>query len=362
MNPTTQEKFDPIGWIRKNFFSSPANTILTLIVGYLLYWIVPALIAWTLTDAVWSGGVEACRQNIKGACWPFVGAKINFFVYGFYPIDERWRVNIVGIILFLCIGWLVFDKTPLKKYVIIFTLFIFPIIAFIFLKGRIFGINIFPAVSTSLWGGLTLTIIIGLVGIIFSLPLGILLALGRRSELPLVKTICIIFIEFWRGVPLITILFMASVMLPLFLGNVQVDVLNRALIGYVMFASAYMAEVIRGGLQGIPKGQYEGADSLGLSYFLKMKRIILPQALTIVIPGIVNTFIGLFKDTTLVLIIALTDFLGAVQTGISDPKWSAFSTAFSGYVFTAFVFFCLCYGMSLYSKKVERKLNISKER
>ncbi len=362
MKTPLQEKFDPISWVKQNFFSSPFNTCLTLLVGYLFYLIVPSLASWAITNAVWSGGIEACRQNIGGACWPFVAAKLNFFAYGFYPIDQRWRVDVLGVILVLCIAWLVVDKTPFKKYVIVFTLFIFPIIAFIFLKGRIFGINIFPAVSTSLWGGLTLTVIIGLVGIIFSLPFGILLALGRRSELPLVKTICIVFIEFWRGVPLITILFMASVMLPLFLGDVQIDVLTRALIGYVMFASAYMAEVIRGGLQGISKGQYEGADSLGLSYFLKMKRIILPQALTIVIPGIVNTFIGLFKDTTLVLIIALTDFLGAVQTGISDPKWATFSTPFSGYVFTAFVFFCLCYGMSLYSKKVERKLNISRKR
>ena len=337
MKSPLTEKTDIIGWIRQNFFSSPFNTILTVFVGYLLYLIVPSLLSWVFIDAVWSGGIEECRQNIAGACWPFIAAKLKFFIYGFYPIDQRWRVDILGVIFILCIAWLVVEKTPFKKYVIIFTLFIFPIIAFIFLKGRIFGINVFMPVSTSLWGGLTLTVIIGLTGIVFSLPFGILLALGRRSELPLVKTICIVFIEFWRGVPLITVLFMASVMLPLFLGNIQVDVLTRALIGFVLFSSAYMAEVVRGGLQGIPKGQYEGADSLGLNYFTKMKQIILPQALTIVVPGIVNTFIGLFKDTTLVLIIALTDFLGAVQTGISDPKWSTYSTPFTGYVFTAFV-------------------------
>lgn len=346
-------------WIKKNLFSDTKNTILTLAVLYFIYKIIPGLIHWSITGAVWSGGIEACRQNIDGACWPFIGAKIGFFTYGFYPEDQRWRVNILGIILIFCIGFLIKQKAPYKKQIIIFSLFIFPIIAFFMLNGGYFGLS---PISTGLWGGFMLTIIIGIVGIVFSLPLGIILALGRQSKLPVIKSICIIFIEFWRGVPLITVLFMASVMLPLFLGNVQFDVLIRALIGYVLFASAYMAEVIRGGLQGIPKGQYEGADSLGLSYFEKMRLIILPQALTIVIPGIVNTFIGLFKDTTLVLIIALLDLLGTVQTGIADPKWANFSTAFTGYFFIAFVFFVFCYGMSFYSKKIETKLNESIKR
>ena len=351
-----------LSWLKKNLFSSPLNSILTIIVGYVAYQAITFLVDWSIFNAAWSGGVAACRENINGACWPLVGAKLNFFIYGFYPIDQRWRVDTLGVILFCCIIWLVIDKTPFKKQVIIFTLFIFPIIGYIFLNGNVFGINIFRPVSTSQWGGLTLTIIIGLVGIVFSLPIGVLLALGRQSELPVIKTICIVFIEFWRGVPLITVLFMASVMLPLFLGDVQVDNLIRALIGYVLFASAYMAEVVRGGLQGIPKGQYEGAESLGLSYYEKNRLIVLPQALTLVIPGIVNTFIGLFKDTTLVLIISLIDFLGAVQAGIADPKWFSYSTAYTGYFFTALVFFFFCYLMSLYSKKVERKLNISRRR
>lgn len=349
-----------LNWIKNNLFSSPFNSILTILVGLLLYFIVPALVGWVFTNAVWIGTVDDCRANISGACWPIIPAKLNFFIYGFYPAEQRWRVNIVFAILIFCITWLVIDRTPQKKQVILFTLFIFPILSFVLLTGSFFGINVFPEVEVSKWGGLLLTAIIGIVGIVFSLPCGIILALGRRSNLPMIKSVCIVFIEFWRGVPLITILFMSSVMLPLFLGDVKIGDLSRALIGFIMFSSAYMAEVVRGGLQGLSNGQYEGADSIGLNYFQKMRLVILPQALTIVIPGIVNTFIGLFKDTTLVLIIALIDFLGAVQTGIADPKWASYSTAFTGYVFTAMVYFILCYSMSLYSKKVEKKLNKSK--
>ena len=344
-------------WLKNNLFSSPFNSLLTIIVLYLLYLVIPALINWIFINSVWVGTVEECRANISGACWSAVSAKLGFFVYGFYPEEQRWRVNIIFAILAFCITWLVIDKTPKKKEVIIFVLFIFPVISFILLTGSIFGFNLLPEIESTKWGGFLLTIIIGIVGIVFSLPCGIILALGRRSELPMIKSVCIVFIEFWRGVPFITILFMASVMLPLFLGEVQIDDLNRALIGFIMFSSAYMAEVVRGGLQGLSNGQYEGANSLGLSYFQKMRLIILPQALTIVVPGIVNTFIGLLKDTTLVLIIGLIDFLGAVQTGIADPSWSSYSTAFTGYAFTAFVYFVFCYGMSLYSKKVEKKLN-----
>jgi general L-amino acid transport system permease protein len=346
-------------WCKSNLFSSVFNSILTLVSFFLLYLIIPPAFGWFFTNAVWVGTVEDCRAA-TGACWPVVSAKIGFFTYGFYPEEQRWRVNIVFAILAFCITWLVIDRTPGKKNVIIFTLFIFPVISFVLLTGSLFKFQLFPAVASSNWGGLLLTFIIGIVGIVFSLPCGIILALGRRSQLPLIKSACVVFIEFWRGVPLITVLFMASVMLPLFFGDVKIAEINRALIGFAMFSSAYMAEVIKGGLQGMSKGQFEGADSLGLNYFQKMRLVILPQALTIVIPGIVNTFIGLFKDTTLVLIIALTDFLGSVQTGIADPKWSSPSTAFSGYAFTAIVFFVLCYGMSLYSKKVEKKLNKSK--
>ena len=349
--------YDIWRWMRTNLFSSLFNSLLTIAVLYILYISIPGMISWLFTSATWAGNVETCRENIAGACWPVISAKLGFFVYGFYPIEQRWRVDILFVILAICIAWLTIEKTLYKKQVIYFTLLIFPLLSFILLTGGILGLNIFEPVVSTKWGGILLTIIIGIVGIVFSLPCGIILALGRKSELPIIRSVCIIFIEFWRGVPLITILFMSSVMLPLFLGEVQVTDLTRALIGFIMFSSAYMAEVVRGGLQGLSTGQYEGADSLGLNYFQKMKLIILPQALTIVIPGIVNTFIGLFKDTTLVLIIALIDFLGSVQTGIADPAWSSPSTAFTGYVFTAAVYFVICYSMSLYSKKVERKLN-----
>ena len=230
---------------------------------------------------------------------------------------------------------------------------LFPFIAFFLLYGGSFGLEV---VETHKWGGLSLTLVLALVGIVASLPIGIFLALGRRSEMTAVRSFCTVFIEMWRGVPLITILFMASVMLPLFVPEeIDFDKLLRALIGITLFQSAYMAEVIRGGLQAIPKGQYEAADALGLSYWKKMGLIVLPQALKIMIPGIVNTFIALFKDTSLVLIIGLFDLLAIVQAALSDPKWLGYSI--EGYAFVAFVFWIFCFSMSRYSQYLERKLH-----
>jgi len=223
--------------------------------------------------------------------------------------------------------------------------------------------GVLPYVETPLWGGLMLTLVVALTGIVASLPLGIVLALGRRSHMPIIRTISVVFIEFWRGVPLITVLFMATVMFPLFLPEgVTFNQLLRALIGVALFSSAYMAEVVRGGLQAIPKGQYEAADALGLSYWKSMRLVILPQALKIVIPGIVNTFIGLFKDTTLVGIIGLFDLLGIVQAGLTDQKWLAPNVPYTGYVFAAFSFWIFCYGMSRYSQYMERKLDTGHKR
>ena len=231
----------------------------------------------------------------------------------------------------------------------------FPLIAWGILYGGIFGL---PVVETSQWGGFILTLGVALLGIIASLPLGILLALGRRSNMPIIRSVCVVFIEFWRGVPLITVLFMAAYVLPLFFPTgMNFDQLLRALIGVALFSAAYMAEVVRGGLQSLNKGQYEAADSLGLSYWRSMRLIILPQALKAVIPGIVNTFIGLFKDTTLVLIIGLLDLLGMVNAAIADPNWSIRSVPTTGYAFVAITFFIFCYGMSRYSRFVEEKLN-----
>ena len=339
-----------LGWVRQNLVSSPLNTLLTLLSLYLLYITIPPVIEWAFLQADWEGDSrDSCTSG--GACWVFIKARFHQFMYGFYPFEERWRVDVAAIIFAAIIIWLLIPRLPAKQWVGLFALCLYPIIAFFLLYGG-FGL---AEVETAKWGGLMLTLVIAVTGIVASLPLGVLLALGRRSDMPLVRMVCIIFIEFWRGVPLITVLFMSSVMLPLFLPEgVNFDKLLRALIGVALFSAAYMAEVVRGGLQAIPKGQYEGAQALGLSYWKMMGLIILPQALKLVIPGIVNTFIGLFKDTTLVLIIGLFDFLGIVQAALNDPKWLGY--AVEGYVFAAVVYWIFCFGMSRYSIHLENKL------
>src|SRR5687768_1275716 len=341
-----------LAWLRQNLFSSPFNTILTLFCLWLLYQTVPPLVNWAILDANFAGtSREDCVGG--GACWVFVKARFGQFIYGFYPVSERWRVNTAFVILVLGLSPLFLPRVRHKIAIAAALLVVYPVVAYYLFHGGAFGLRV---VETSLWGGLFLTLVIAGVGIIASLPLGILFALGRRSEMPIVRAVCITFIEVMRGVPLITILFMASVMLPLFLPEgVNFDKLLRALVGVALFSAAYMAEVVRGGLQAIPKGQYEAAQALGLSYWKMMGLIVLPQALRIVIPGIVNTLIGLFKDTTLVLIIGLFDLLGIVQAALTDASWIGFAT--EGYVFAAFGFWIFCFGMSRYSIHVERKLH-----
>lgn len=346
-----------IAWLRQNLFSSPFNTVLTLLCLYLLYQVVPPLVQWAILDANFIGDSrEDCVGG--GACWVFVKARFGQFMYGFYPIGERWRVNTAFLILILGLIPLFLPRFRYKLSLAAALLIAYPVIAFYLFHGGAFGLRV---VETSLWGGLFLTLVIAGVGIVASLPLGILFALGRRSDMPIVRAVCITFIEVMRGVPLITILFMASVMLPLFLPEgVNFDKLLRALVGVALFSAAYMAEVVRGGLQAIPKGQYEAAQALGLSFWKMMGLIILPQALKIVIPGIVNTLIGLFKDTTLVLIIGLFDLLGIVQTALTDASWIGFAT--EGYIFAALGFWVFCFGMSRYSMYVERKLHTGHKR
>lgn len=350
--PPPANTVGPIGWARSNLFNGPVNSVLTLFALYLVYLALDWFITWGLINADWFGeSREACTSG--GACWVFVTARITQFTYGFYPEDLIWRVDIVFALFAACLIWLMVDRSPAKGWVAAFTLFLFPFIAYFLLRGDAFGLE---SVDTHKWGGLMLTLIIAVVGIVASLPIGILLALGRRSDMPFIRSVCIVYIEFWRGVPLITVLFMASVMLPLFMSEgVEFDKLARAMIGVVMFQSAYMAEVVRGGLQAIPKGQYEAAQALGLSYWKMMGLIILPQALKLMIPGIVNTFIALFKDTSLVLIIGLFDLLAIVQSALNDPKWLGYSV--EGYLFVGFVFWAFCFGMSRYSMRLERKLN-----
>jgi len=345
----------PVAWLRDNLFSSVGNTVLTLLGLALVLLTVPPVVGWAITSANWTGGADACRANPGAACWPFVTARWEQFVYGFYPAAERWRVNIVLALLLVGIVLLAIERTPGRRWIGLFMVVVFPIVSFVLLYGGSFGL---PVVETARWGGFMLTLVIALSGIVASLPIGIVLALGRRSEMPVVRLACTLFIEFWRGIPLVAVLFMASVMFPLFLpADVTFDQLLRAVIGVALFASAYMAEVVRGGLQAIPKGQYEGAMALGLPYWRMMRLIVLPQALKIVIPGIVNTFIGLFKDTTLVLIIGLLDLLGIVQASINDPNWSIQSVPYTGYAFVAIVFWVCCYAMARYSRYIEAKLH-----
>jgi general L-amino acid transport system permease protein len=346
-----------IGWMRQNLFSSWANSLLTLLGLYLVYTIFTPIIEWAFVNANWSGSSrEACTSG--GACWVFVAARFQQFMYGFYPEGDYWRVNLAAGLLVFVLAWLMIPPIPHKRIAAVLALVVFPVVAFILLSGGVFGLE---HVETSKWGGLTLTLVLALVGMVAALPLGILLALGRRSQMPVVRTLCVAFIELWRGVPLITVLFMSSVMLPLFLPEgVNFDKLLRALIGIALFQSAYMAEVVRGGLQAIPKGQYEAADALGLNYAKKMGLVVLPQALKLVIPGIVNTFIALFKDTSLVLIIGLFDLLEVIKSALADPNWLGF--AIEGYVFAALVYWIFCFGMSRYSQFLERKLHTGHKR
>jgi general L-amino acid transport system permease protein len=424
-----------VGWAREHLFSGLFNIAMTILSILLIALVLPPLVRFLFIDAAWTGDNREACFNASGACWPFIKAKFGQFIYGFYPIDERWRPNVVFTLGALLLAPLLVPRAPLKRLNAILFFGFFPIVAIVLLTGgnfslhqfivgrivpfaywigpwefmglaasfwldylissaaivflatviaRILGANsdavariaslfflllalvlvvcdfdfgLVP-VETSAWGGLLVTLVVAVTGIVVSLPLGILLALGRRSELPAVKALSVIFIEFWRGVPLITVLFFATYMLPLFLpGGLTINGLLRALIGVALFAAAYMAEVVRGGLQAIPKGQYEGAAALGLGYWQTMGNVVLPRALTLVIPGIVNTFIGLFKDTTLVLIVAIFDLLGQIRASFSDSNWGTPTTLFTGFAFGAIVYFIFCFSMSRYSMFVERRLS-----
>ncbi len=346
-----------VAWVRQNLLSTPTNTILSLLALYLIWEFLPPLLNWAFFDANFAGdSPEACSG--AGACWVFIKTRLGFFTYGFYTDAERWRVDLSFLLLALVIVPQFIQGFPYKAWIGVAGLTVLPVVTGILLVGGMFGL---PHVETHQWGGLMLTLVLSYVGIVAALPFGVVLALGRRSQMPTVRIVCVAFIELWRGVPLISVLFMASVMLPLFMPHGwDFEKLTRALIGITMFQSAYMAEVIRGGLQAIPKGQFEAAAALGLGYWRSMGLIILPQALKLVIPGIVNTFIALFKDTTLVLIIGLLDILATVQSSIVDPKWGGVAT--EGYIFAAFCFWVFCFGMSRYSQALERKLHTGHKR
>ncbi|MEA2836114.1 MAG: ral L-amino acid transport system permease protein [Bradyrhizobium sp.] len=475
-----------VGFLRTRLFNSPTNILITIVSALLLWFTIVPSVKFLLIDAVWSGkDRNACLAenagHAVGACWPYIQAKFTQFIYGFYPEQERWRVNLLFILSALLLLPLLIPRLPAKGLNAGLFFVALPIVGFFLLHGgglKGFGISwtadllsgfnnsigdagrklasvgeakavigpllvllgklivfvstavsfvilpltwlrdqiqaagnpvwadfaattaivsialfilnggfrtgwralivslaIFagigiviaamgldrgglPIVDTRLWGGLLVTLVVSVTGIVASMPIGIALALGRRSTIPLIRTFSVAFIEFWRGVPLITVLFFATYMLPLFLpAGFTVDGLVRALIGIALFAGAYQAEVIRGGLQAIPRGQAEAASALGLSYWKTTGLIVMPQALRHVIPGLVNSFIALFKDTSLVSIVALFDLLGSLRASFADPTWATPSTLFTGFAFTGMVYFLFCFGMSRYSLFVERRLN-----
>ena len=344
-----------VGWAKANLFSSPLNIALTLLALWFLWQILPPSIHWLFSGAVWAAAdrkecwalMEAPRD---GACWAFIRGSLELFLYGWYPEPERWRVDLTFVLFAAAVFGALRENIPGKKYWLIFAV-AFPFIAAWLLFGG-FGLE---AIPTNKLGGILLTLVVAVTGISFSLPIGVALALGRRSRLPILRALCVIFIEFIRGVPLITLLFVASTMLTYFLPpGSTFDLLIRVLIMVTLFAAAYIAEVVRGGLQGLSAGQYEAADSLGLTYWQAHRLVILPQALKISIPGIVNTFIGSYKDSVLVLIIGMMDILGLGRARLNDPEWLGLAPEL--YIFIALFFFISCFAMSRYSLNLEKKL------
>ena len=341
-----------VEWLRRNLFSSVSNTLLTVLVVWLLIEIVPPVFRWTISEAsLWGDSKAACTGD--GACWTFVRLRLHTFLWGHYPDAELWRVGLAALLLVAFSVPVMRDHVRRRGPYLVLLLTVFPLLAGILLVGGLPGL---PYVDTSDWGGLMLDVIISFVTVAGALPLGVLLALGRRSELAVCKYLSIAFIELWRGVPLLTVLFMSAVMVPLFLPHgVSIDRLIRAMVAFTLFNAAYMAETVRGGLQGVPQGQEEAAASLGLGWWQMQLFVTLPQALRIVVPGIVNNIVDLFKDTSLVTIIGLVDLLGAVEQSLKDPAW--LGLAKEGYLFTAALFFVCCFAMSSYGRRFERRLN-----
>ena len=355
-----------VGWMKTNLFPSVGSSVATVLIMLALIWIALPLIDFLIVDAVWTGSDrEAClatpERPVVGACWAYIADRFAYVVYGSYPLAGRWRVDTFFALLAFGTGWLLWLDAPRRDIGAIYFFVALPIASFVLLHGfEAIGI---PVVDTALWGGMTVTIVVAAVGIVVSLPIGVMLALGRRSKLPAVRLLSTLFIEFVRGVPLITVLFMASVMLPLFVPDSwSPDKLMRALVGVALFAAAYMAEVVRAGLQAMPKGQYEAAHALGLSHWQSLRLIILPQALTVTIPNIVNSFIALFKDTSLVFFVGIFDFLKTIEVARADPKWSTPVTSATGYIFAALVYFICCYSMSRYATGIEKRLSTGEKR
>ena len=336
----------------KNVNSSTFNAALTLLIIFILIKYTPPLLNWLFFDADFAGSSkDDCTSG--GACWVFVKVWFKRFMYGMYPNPEQWRINTAFFILFTLVGAAFFVPQKFKKYIILFLLFIYPFIGIKLISGGIFGLK---WIETGAWGGLSLTLIVSAFALILCFPIGMFLALGRRSELPVVRYSSIGFIEIWRGVPLITVLFMSAVMFPMFLPDgTYMDKLMRVIIAITLFEAAYMAEVIRGGLQALSRGQYDAAKSLGMGYWRMHLLVILPQALKLVIPGIANTFLALVKDTPLIFVVGLLELAGMIGLAKTNPKW--LGMAIEGYVFAGLVFWVICYAMSRYSQRLEKRLS-----
>jgi general L-amino acid transport system permease protein len=346
-----------VAWVRTNLFGDWKTTLSTLVLGAILLWYLPPFLKWALSEAVWLPNADACHAEGVGACWGVVAEKYRIIIFGRYPFDEQWR-PLVATLLMLAL--LVASCTRMFWRPWLVVLWIVVLALFFWLMyGNVFGLT---KVETDRWGGLPLTILLSSLSIVMAFPLAMLIALGRRSELPAIRSFCTIYVELIRGVPLISVLFMASFMFPLFMPpGVSIDVLVRVLLGITFFAAAYLAEVIRGGLQAVPNSQVEAAATLGLSYWQTQRKIVLPQALAIVVPGIINSFISTFKDTSLVTIVSLYELTGALSLALnSDPDWRPYKI--EGYLFIALIYFAFCFSMSRYSLWIEKQVNKGNQR
>jgi general L-amino acid transport system permease protein len=339
-----------IGWIRANLFNGWFNSLLTIVTLYFLWVVVPPFVRWAFIDSAWNTTGAVCRDT-DGACWSIITTNFRFILFGFFPYDQQWRPLLAMLILF---GLLFYSRDRNHWTKGLGYSWIAGLVAMGFLmKGGLFGL---PSVESTQWGGLPLTLLLSVFGLTAAYPLGVVLALGRQSKMPAIRMLCVIYIELIRGVPLISLLFMGSIIFPLFLPEgITINKILRAQAAIILFTAAYIAEVVRGGLQAMQRGQYEAAESIGLNYFLTMRLIILPQALKIVIPPTVQQLISAFKDTSLVVIIALFDLLKTSQTVLSNPEWMGFSR--EAYIFVAILYFLGCFSMANYSRKLEKELS-----
>ena len=334
---------------RERLFGTPFTGFTSVVLIVLMAWIAIPLIRWAVIDATWIGSTRAdCAPG--GACWVFIRARFGQFMYGLYPVDQRWRVDIAGILVLASVLAVVFAPQRLRLKLALALLVILPPLGIWLLSGS-FGLR---HVETREWGGLTLTLFISIYSSLIAIPLGIIFALGRQSELRIIRLISVIFIEFWRGVPIIAVIFLASLLLPLILpGGIGIDRLARAVIGLGFVIAAYMAEAVRGGLQALPKGQREAATALGLNYWKATGLIVLPQALRISLPAMTNEFIALIKNTTLVLVVSILDLLGIAQASLADPNWVGMNM--EAYVFSGAIYWLICFALSRWSRSLEKK-------